>query len=176
MRDALVVGYGHCVWSDLHAARALTEHPVVFAVNKAILLPLTIDHAVSHHAEAVGPLLACRRSFRSLRAFGRPEILTHSIKTAPGVNHLWDLPRQGDSGLLAIRIALAMGHARVLVAGCPLAGGHLDDDPEAPAIDWTMARGVWDAAADEFGDRVLSLSGWTRERLSRPPAEVTSCR
>jgi hypothetical protein len=164
-REALVVGYARCVWADLRAARPLVHEPAVFAVNKATMLALRIDHAVSHHAEALGLLVRCRQAFRSLRSLS-PKITAHSVRPAEGIDRVWPDLRSGDSGLLAARIAVALGYEKVILAGVPLDDkGHVDDDAEATHFQFSTHRHRWQEHAKELQGRVTSMSGWTRELL-----------
>lgn len=174
MRVALVVGSARGVWEDLRAASALfVERPVTLAVNAMVaFLPRVIDHAVSHHGQALVHLLGYRRCVVGLSPEAREgPVVTHSTQAAAGVDRVWPEFKAGDSSLLAARIALALGCARVILAGVPLdASGRIHDDPAAGApFDYGhLYRPVWEATRAELAGRVVSMSGFTRELLGAP--------
>lgn len=172
---AIVVGSGRCVWDDLRACRALElDGPVVFAVNDMIaLLPpaMAVPHAVSHHPEKLVHWAALRKR--------RPT--THSSVADNRIDRAWPEYHSpgpsGSSSLLAVRVALALGHPRVIVAGVPLdAQGYLWSDPEGPKFyDFARYRRGWIAAEHELRGRVTAPSGYLAELLGTPaPAAVAA--
>ena len=160
MSTAVVVGTGRSLWADLRAINR-PECPV-FAVNEGIMFVPRCDHAVSHHASKLPHWLALRPG-----PTDHIKAHTHGRRGAvPGVQPWGDLPTHGSSALLAVRIALALGFARVLVAGVPLDGnGYVWGDPETPpTTDHTQYRHAWEQARDLTG-RVASPSGFLRDLL-----------
>ena len=169
--DALVVGSAQGVWEDLRAASALLARPTIFAVNLMVLFLPSVDHAVSHHGEALVHLVAHRRCNVELSAVVRatPPV-THSSQPAAGIDRIWRELRAGDSGLLATRVALALGFERVVLAGVQInAMLNLYSDPYGPQFDFgTHYRHVWEGYVHEFAGRVTSMSGYTRGLLGAP--------
>lgn len=173
MGVALVIGSARGVWEDLRAASPLfTERPITLAVNAMVaILPWIIDHAVSHHGQALAHLVAYRRLIVSLPPAARDApLVTHSTQAADGIDRLWPEFKAGDSGLLAARVALALGASRVILAGVPLDdSGRVHDDPARTPFEYArFYRPVWEAARAELAGRVWSMSGFTRELLGAP--------
>jgi len=144
---------------------------VVFAVNDMIsLLPqdLAVANAVSHHPEKLILWAALRKR--------RP--MTHSSVQDNRVDHAWpQFHRPGPSGsssLLAVRVALELGHPRVIVAGVPLdANGYVWSDPQAPKLyDFARYRRGWLEAQGELRGRVTAPSGFLADLLGVPVLEV----
>ncbi len=169
--EALVVGSAQGVWEDLRAASALLSHPTIVAVNLMVLFLPRVDHAVSHHGEALVHLVAHRRLDVSLSAAARATPpMTHSSQPAAGIDRIWRELRAGDSGLLATRVALALGFERVVLVGVQInALLNLYSDPYGPQFDFgTHYRHVWEGCVHEFAGRVTSMSGYTRHLLGAP--------
>lgn len=167
---AIVLGAAQGVWADLRAAQALLARPAtIFAVNLMIALAPVVHHAVSHHAVDLPILL----KYRKLANFGpTADIVTHAAREG-GAERLWPAVeyKVGDSGLLATRIALALGHEEVLLAGVRIDDSpHFYDDPDQPVakhFDFAFYQPLWrQYAAAEFGGRVRSMSGWTKGLLA----------
>ena len=157
---AIVVGSGRSVWADL---RAINQPDLpVFAVNEMIQFSPRADHAVSHHASKLPHWLA-------LRPGPTDHIKTHTHGrrgTQPGVQGWREMPTGGSSSLLAVRVAMALGFAPILVAGVPLDGqGYVWGDPATPpATDHAQYRHAWEQARDLKGS-VFSPSGFLRDLL-----------
>lgn len=161
-----MVGAARGVWDDLRAAAHALQNPAVFAVGEMVVFyPPLIEHAVSHHAEQ----LAHWRAARLGDAHCDQEIVTtHSSLSKPGIDRVWSDFREGDSALLAVRVALALGFKRVVVIGVQLQSGvgHIWEDVEGPPpFDFTHYRQHWTRLRDEFVGRVFGVSGFVRELL-----------
>lgn len=170
MRDALIVGAGRGVWEDIRSASAYLKDPEVFAINLMIPAVPVIHHAVSHHADCLADLVRYRKRHARLKA---QPFVSHSSYADPEIDRVWADMRDGDSSLLAARIAVALGSKRVILAGVPLDGsGHVYDDPVEdplePAYSFTKYRQVWERYLGELTGRVFSMSGATRELLGAP--------
>ncbi len=164
---ALIVGAARDVWDDMRAAAVLLGRHTVFAVGEMVLFLPRVDHAVSHHGAELVHYAAARR----LGNLPQTPFVTHSTADAEGIDRVWPPEfRVGDSGLLAARVALALGFERVVLAGVPIdASPHPWDDPAAPALDFGQHyRPAWAAMVHEFAGRVASMSGFTRELLGAP--------
>lgn len=168
---ALVIGSGRCVWDDLHAAAGLGLSPVVVAVNDFIVYaPGTLAHAVSHHPDKLALWAELRRKVpRKGKTASQVEpFVTHSSNPGPGVQRVWrQYHADGSSSLMAVRIALALGHEPVLVCGVPLdVGGYVWADPrEETPQDFRRYRKAWDKARVELEGRVRAPSGYLRDLL-----------
>ena len=166
MRDALVVGAAWGVWDDLRAAAHHLQNPEVFAVGEMVVFyPPLIEHAVSHHAEQLVHWRAARRG----DAYCDQEVVTtHSSLARPGIDRAWLDFREGDSALLAVRVALSLGFTRVIVIGVQLQSGvgHVWEDVAGPMpFDFTHYREHWTRLREEFIGRVFGVSGFVGELL-----------
>lgn len=170
MDEALVIGSGRNVWEEYRLGAAALTAPAIFAVNlMTVLLPLA-HHAVSHHAEA---LVGLTRARMAIRSFTQYVTETHSSEYHQEIDHVHHDLREGDSAMLAVRIALRMGAARVVVVGVPLDNrGHVYDDPAAPpgGADHTNYRARWRQFAEDerWHGRVFGVAGFTRDLLGAP--------
>jgi hypothetical protein len=96
------------------------------------------------------------------------EIISHEQK--PGVRicipgDQWWKP-SGSSALLGVQAAIErLGYARIILAGCPLRGRNHDGNDY-----WQDFSAGWIAHRNDLGNRVRSMSGWTREFLGGPTA------
>jgi len=175
---AIIVGSGPCIHADLGALGDLARGAVVFAVNDMVsLLERPIHHGVSHHPEKL-VLWAALRAHATGHPKGEGRVTTHASKAHDGINRAWPQFHSGggSSSLLAVRIALALGHPRVIVCGVPLDGsGYLWGERAAGHYDYTRYRKDWMRAADELRGRVTAPSGYLRELLGAPQqAEVAA--
>lgn len=155
---AIVLGRAPGWIDEMDIAMLATDHAApVFAVNhqEGYYPGLCFEHVVSVHA-AHFPAKENRRR----------DTIYHSSKplhVAPFADVFWPMPGVGGGGssaLLAALIALAMGHAPVLVAGV-----HLSDS--APIVDeqgrktrnsYTCYRGGWMSLLPNLRGRVFSVS------------------
>lgn len=166
-----MVGSGRGAWEEYSLAAASVTEPAIIAVNGMVLLLPLVHHAVSHHAEFVVNLTRARRVMGSIIKY---QTATHSSEFHRDLDHVWREFREGDIGdssFLAVRIALALGARRVVVAGVPLDGrGHVYDDPATPpgGYDHSSYRKFWTRAQGQFAGRVFGVAGFLRELLGAP--------
>ncbi|MGB3833788.1 MAG: hypothetical protein WA975_18205 [Mesorhizobium sp.] len=173
---ALILGSADCVEEDAEAALALFDPDCVIAVNDMIARwPGSIDHAVTLHVENLPRWLKARAALQS----DRPVTWSHTgcrgqgrlSQLADNVLDDWS----GSSGLLAVRVALELGHAAVL-CGIPMdSRRHV---PGQSATTWSgqpwpqgqidTYRKGWLDHLDQIAPRVRSMSGWTAELLGTP--------
>lgn len=172
----VVCGSAACLWSDL--ARLHGREFDVMAINMAgVFLPKIPRHWVSLHAELfqwMAPLRAGELVWAgdSVRVGNGCE--THSIRSAPGVRHVWPFDTRGSSGMLAARIAVALGYASVILAGIPLdESRHFYDAPDAPRLNYAHRYlDPWRIEAQGWGGKVRSMSGATRDLLGGPDGHL----
>lgn len=170
---AVVIGSGRTVWTDLRAIGR--PELAVFAVNDMIIFAPKVTHAVSHHAQKIPHWLGLRSQTGVYRKPREVRITAHSSMPGTAVTKVW--PRfkgDGSSALLAVRIARALGHDPVYVAGVPLDGyGYIWSEPEHPEqFDFARFRGAWQKSADELRGHVFSPSGYLRDLLGWPVAAL----
>jgi hypothetical protein len=176
-RVAIVCGSAVSLWADLTRAQALEPAALLIAANDAGQLLARVDHLVSIHPEYVAWIRAGRRLRDHVAPDDQP--ITHSIRPHPGVDRTWPQTwTGGSSGLLAVRIALALGHERVILAGMPIEDGpRVMDDPRTPprwpagGAPTEVYQKIWADMAETnaaFRQRVRSCSGWTARLLGEP--------
>jgi hypothetical protein len=134
------------------------------AVN---LAALCVRRPVLHLASLHGDLV---RHFLGLRRQLQPgHIHTHSLRLDAEVESAWDFEGQPPcSGLFGALIGLALGHAPVILAGCPEDDGGHFYDPIGSSGDYLTGGNeqswIWHRD-NVFAGRVQSLSGRTRDWL-----------
>ncbi|QCG93962.1 hypothetical protein E6C67_08415 [Azospirillum sp. TSA2s] len=159
MTPWLIIGSAACVWDDLaqwgdRPARVIAVNRMIGAYKGKLWAGATL------HPELAAEFRASRPGKWPLFA---PEAAPGVTRTHPKRDQ-WN----GTSVLYAVRIALAQGAERVVVAGAPLDDGpHFYDSPSLRRY-LAQYRMGWSRYADELDGRVRSLSGWTRELLGHP--------
>ena len=157
----LVCGSGRGLHND--AARVPAAVPTLAVNLAALCVRRTVLHLASLHADLVQHLLALRRQQQP------GYIHTHANALDPTVESVWDFEGQPPcSGLFGALIGLALGHAPVLLAGCPEDDGGHFYDPIGLSGDYLTGGNeqswIWHRD-NVFAGRVRSLSGRTGEWL-----------
>lgn len=176
MMTAIIAGSARSLWSDL--ARAVTAAPdaQIIAVNMTGLFLPAVLHLASLHPDFIARVAGLRPLMDGVTNPKGEEVQVHSVAPYPGVDRVWsNIPHEGSSALFAVRVALALGFERVICCGVPLNSEGRFFDPPGPARwDWegedgNPYRDAWrKAAAEEFGRRVRSCSGFTLALLGGP--------
>lgn len=176
-KTVVICGSGRCLWDDLTALGPIDAD--LMAVNYAGIFLHKPLHWVSVHAEDFQWMLPLRMTkVVAPQGLLCERIETHSYRSCVGVLHVWPKlimnPSNGSSSICAVRVALAMGYERAILAGVPLDGtGHFYDPPQnlwpQRLDDFSCFDDPWrQAAKHEFGGRVRSMSGLTRDILGPP--------
>lgn len=176
-QSCLLVGSAPCIFEDLTAVEGWAfDHKT--AVNHALLVLKTqADSYCSLHPDWNASMMMVSGL---LRGPGRGKfVLAHGAVDHPDVNVVWAFRTQrGTSGLFALRVMLAWGFDKIVLAGLPFdASGHFFDrpeDPVSPAAEYGVSEKdcrLWREAAEVFGERVRSLSGNTAEWFGQPTKE-----
>jgi hypothetical protein len=164
-----VLGGAECVWRDVNGALALFEPDAFAAVNDIGTQwegPLDI-WATLHH-EKMGAWRAERRR----RGF-RPAHIHIGIEDQLGIDRVEDyrwpgMNASGSSGLYAVKLLMARGFDRIVLAGVPMtaAGAHFfNSSPWSEVHSFTAA---WREQLPRLRGCVKSMSGFTREILGEP--------
>lgn len=169
-KPVIVTGSAENLFKDLAALREELIKPPecdVICVNRSVLYyPFFFQHWVSLDVSMVKDL----RWVRNKCSF-----ITHSNKVAPGIDKVWPIDAwNGDSGLLAVRIAVRLEYKKIILCGMPLDSRSKIDQlkPNGCSFDCTTNIKLWqEMARDEFEDRVRSMSGNTRDFLGAPTKE-----
>lgn len=176
--DILVIcGSAQCLFEDLAEVQILvdlifnpaSERPQadVMCINHtALYYPYFFKHWVTYHKDI----------FKCERKYIKGDVITHSVGDDWGVDKVWQFERYHgtDSGLLAVKVAKALGYKKIILAGVPIDGTKRFFDPvgEVCHFDADNIRLGWDMEKREpdTQDRIRSLSGWTRELFGAPAA------
>ena len=182
---ALILGGADCLWEDLRAFLSICGAPAglimpgaagtLIATNAAgVHYPGDVPHWVTRHPESWVGLPDNQPSWLAQREALHPQRL-RSVRWSnlylPGVVDRVVHPWGGSSGLLALAVAIDhLGADRVVLCGMPMdRRGHFDRGGEWPSA--TTFQRDWKKALPRMGDRVRSLSGWTRSLHGAPTAE-----
>lgn len=168
---AFVLGGANCVWADLASAQQLCSPHIVVVVNDVGCdYAGRIDHWVSYHSDFLAKWSA-KRSEKGLSPAGQfwagrggP---TH---LAPKGTKTIDV-HGGSSGLLATFVAIRSKATRIILCGIPMDPKMRHYHEGKRGMPWTEATKYhkhWQEAADQFGDSVRSMSGWTSGLLGKP--------
>jgi len=175
----IVAGSGRKFYDEFYAATELAPLAHVLAVNfTACFIAAPLHHLASLHYQEVD-------AFRRARAcldfcYGYEPPVTHSNHAHDGVDRVWpefdnEEGRQGTSSLFAVKVALALGYKRVILAGVPMdATGRFYDPPIIPErsrwkYDAAPLRKPWERMARELPPgTVTSMGGWTAQVFGRP--------
>ncbi len=164
----VIAGGARCVWEDFSKAHKDGDH--IMAVNHvALFIPQKIRHISSMHAEVLGPLREFRSLLRAIRGGPRDiDVATHSCYHANGVDYVYSGYEfhGGSSGCFAAVVGLQLGYDEIVLCGCPADDTGNFYDPPHMNDDFTAKREVWKKAAEGFGGKVKSMSGWTKELLA----------
>lgn len=178
----LVVGSAACVFDDLKRARAVRPHAHVLLINGAAQLVRDAQHVLAGHCEKAHLFMAARQ-----RKFpDAPPVYVHasvrSGKPMPEcVTHRWRGVATGaTSAWKAVRIGKAMGYEEVILCGCPMNdSGYAPGESDGIGHDCArigLGQGrMYQNYRDSFrrkaageGERVYSMSGYSRELLGAP--------
>lgn len=158
---ALILGGAACVWEDVAALEQMLGHPwdgIVIAANDiGCHWPRRLDHWCSLHPEKL-------KKWADLRAQnGHPDgYLTWARRLPRLVDRLVHNFDGGASGMLAVRVAQALGCTHVVLCGVPMdRSGHFEESTEHQPGRAFPAAGHWKkwrAQADQLRGWVKSMS------------------
>ena len=155
----LIIGSAACVKDDLKKYDRLHQSERM-AVNDMIpAYKGKLDHAVSLHPAKL-------YFWRKARA---DNPIVHSSHKAGGwPDTIWPLHADGaTSGLFAVIISLLMGFDSIVLAGIPVSDEVKITGENGKIAAETMQK-EWLIFSRFFGDKVKSLSGWSRETFGSP--------
>jgi len=177
MIPALVLGGASTLWDDLAALEALIGGLwpwTVFAVNDSgWAYDGRIHYWVSLHQAKMPGWMERRRSngypMDGIEVWGGSWVTKQDDSRLPWVDHVLPTQSHASSGSHAIDIAIHLGHDRVVAVGIPLDFGPHFDRP-GPWDSAHFHRRAIQSAAEEWGERVRFMSGWTADFIVRPTA------
>lgn len=188
---AIVLGSADCVWDDYTATNLLLKqyvdylnseakpftHDVMienFVINDTIpVFPGHVHHAISLHPNKfAAPAKDGSGNWahkRNANGYPIPDHIWGHRGTELTTNTSSDWG--GSSGLFACKIALELGHSRIIMCGVPL-------DPKQRHIvrhtDWNSAKAFqrgWITRKATVLGKVKSWEGWTKDLLGIPTIE-----
>ena len=160
-RILLIIGSAPCAKEDLAALPVPVESCDVCLVGlDAVDIYLGhADYLATYHPAEIA---AC--TTRRAAAGGNTDWTVISHLARPGVNLVVPATTtSGSSSHLAAMAGVKLGYGRMILAGCPLTGAN------GQGHNYDIFRKGWEKHRDLYGDRVRSMSGWTREFLGAPP-------
>jgi len=160
---AMVCGSADCLYDDYDNAQLLYPGATIIAVNGA---PLRAEHRFSVHWSNL-----------KVKGWIEPGETVHScvkdessIPEASWVDQWWfgvnDV--QGTSGWAAAKMALQMGHDKVVLCGIPIDDSlYMNGRPAKTFEDHNVLKAYRSAIAEdtEYHSKIISMSGWTKELL-----------
>jgi hypothetical protein len=177
LRQALVLGGASCVWQDLLTFEQGFDRSwdglVVAANDVGAHWPRDLDHWVTLHSDKFPSWQDLRAAhgfaagYRTWCRWYRPDIPV-DFRVRPWAG--------GSSGMLAVQVALeGLGCTHVVLCGVPMTQTpHFAETKERFHSVWIAANAHWrdwEKCRAQFGDRVRSMSGRTRELLGAPSLE-----
>lgn len=172
MTVAVICGGAAGVWQQRELAAAMVQaaglEVVAIAINDAgVSHPDPLHHWVSLHPDTFetwerkrGELMF-ELDYVKWSQTARPRHGTRAVRK-------W---RDGSSGLTALDVALnEAGCAGAILCGVPL-DASVNVFRGRPWSEWKRYRYGFQKARPQFGDRVRSMSGWTRELIGAPSPE-----
>jgi hypothetical protein len=180
LRVALVIGRSKDTWKEVDEANKLVASIYgpfddVIAVNDSGHDYPRVDHWVSYHADKFPEWQTKRTSNGYSRVnslwtctYGRKGSAYEKTLSSLGVQRV-SYTGGGSSGMVAVLVALDhLGCSHTILAGVPMdvdAGHYNQQGPWKEAL---RHRSSWDQQKHKFGDRVRSMSGYTRQILGAP--------
>ena len=125
-----------------------------------------IQHMATYHVEELEQF-----RIRRQKMGGNLDFKTHSHKQ--GADCIWPLvarsPFSGSSAFLGVQAAIGLGYKKVVLCGCPMQGQNLINKR---VTDYDKFQKGWvKFAPSMFGDKVKSMSGFTRDLMGFPTKE-----
>ena len=164
----LILGIAPCLEEDI----ALIEDPedwdkMAIGVDCSDRVLFDIVGAATYHFQEFEQF-----RIRRQRAGGNLDYVTHSHKMFKGVDMVWPLvapsPDSGSSSFLGTQAAVELGYKKIILCGCPMIGPPQTGKKEP----YDRFQSGWiKYAKPMFGDKVKSMSGWTRDFLGYPTPE-----
>lgn len=174
----LIMGSAPCFWDDLAAYESLGLDHDRMAINLVgILYEGRYEHWASIHMDR--PIFNPKhlRNSSVMKAVPEdlfPPFLMHGLLDAQDFAYGWDLPKTGTSSRFGVEVGLRLGYDEIVLAGVPLNDDGYFYGPTNPQMDFgnPYMHKCWEEVSQDWGGRVTSMSGWTRELLGGPDARA----
>ncbi len=163
--------------SDLNRLREMFASPVIVAVGLDCPYREKVDYFATYHIEDINAYFEKRCKEKLNLDY---KVITHTddfIKYEKGTRKkvkkektIIDIiypyePPSGSSSLLATKAMIKQGFDKIVLCGCPLEGTNKDN------LSYTQFQRGWMKHRVSLGDKVRSMSGWTKEFLGEPTKE-----
>jgi len=169
------MGIAPCLEDDLKEASKLVDFCSVdfmaIGLDCADRVVFEIQHMATYHVEELGQF-----RLRRQKIDGNLNYMTHSHKQPKNgeqADYIWLLvaksPLSGSSAFLGVQATIGLGYKKIILCGCPMQGQNLINK-RATAYD-KFQKGWIKFAPSMFGNKIKSMSGWTKEFLGYPTKE-----
>ena len=170
MSSLIVIGSAPCAKADLAAFLEIVRDSDLSS-RKVSVMAIGLDavnkfmgqvaFVATNHPEDI-PEIKKRRQ----NAGGNIDYLVVSPLPGPGIDMVEPYrPPSGSSAITGTLAGIRIGYEKIILCGCPLTG----NAPEGNS--YAAFREGWTVNREAFGDKVRSMSGWTREFLGAPTKE-----
>jgi len=163
-KTLIVMGSAPCLMSDL--AKVKKYKADYMAANESAVMYLDpIQHLVTYHPVFLPGYIAARKALG-----GNTDFITHAHKgfinpdtLKEVVSKIWPLPKvnpgytdflSGTSTLFGVEVGLNLGYEKIIVCGAPMEG------------EYAKFQEAWKRALPLLKNKVVSMSGWTKEILT----------
>lgn len=186
----LIMGSASCVWEDIEKFEQLNIKHDRMAVNYTGMFCWDMEHWVSEHPEIFRwlPMLKLKMCNNLVRVYKESDEGTYKC-TYPGMAHtnrpdteenivkttVWHgLDIGGTSSMFGVRVGIALGYDKIILAGVPLDGAGYFFLPPTKNISNHGDRATqitWERQKEFLSERVRAMSGFTKNLLGEPTKE-----
>lgn len=179
MKKIIICGIAPCLEEDLEEICSWAIEGfdyMAVGVDCSDRVKFDIQHAATYHPEEFVEFKKRRGTIG-----GNLNYKTHShqngidkvTKEKIFVDYIWPLveksPYSGSSAFLAAQASVGLGYQKIILCGCPMTGKNLIN-PKSNGYD-VFQKGWQKYAPEMFGDKIKSMSGWTKQFLGEPTEE-----
>lgn len=170
-----ILGIALCLEEDLKSLLNMIDFIkidfMVIGLDCSDRVTFDIQHIATYHVEELGQFRLRRQKIN-----GNLDYMTHSHKQPKNgeqADYVWPLvaksPFSGSSSFLGVQGFVGLDYKKIILCGCPMQGKNLINK-RATAYD-KFQKGWVKFAPLMFGDKIRSMSGWTKEFLGYPTKE-----
>jgi len=177
----IVIGIAPCLEEDLFNITSSSLYLfdyMAIGVDCSDRVLFDIQHAASYHPDEFIEFKKRRKSIGANLNYETHSHMNGRLNKGNNtfeevlVNHIWPLvakhPYSGSSSLLGCQAAIGLGYNKVIMCGCPMTG----QNPNKKSHYYDVFQQGWiKFAPSMFGNKVKSMSGWTKEFLGCPTEE-----
>lgn len=159
----VIVGSGGSMWNDYDKIK--DKGFDIMGVNVGGQFIPDLTHLFSWHCYQISAI----SKFRKAEFYGKT-FLTHSVREYDGIDYVWYLSGGASmSGISAIDLCVLLGYENIILCGVPMDdSGYFYGRPKNPEVCDKYRQEEVRRLKVKFGDRVKSLSGYTKEVFGEP--------